>query len=107
MAELLTDDEVTDALSKLPHWRFKEGTSAERRRAEGGSFERTAELGSFTQAIQAVNRIAEIAESVNHHPDIDIRWRNLIFRLSTHSAGGVTEKDVSLAEEIDGVIDAL
>jgi 4a-hydroxytetrahydrobiopterin dehydratase len=107
MAELLTDEEITDALSKLPHWQFREGTSGEPRRAEGGSLERTAELGSFTQAIQAVNRIAEIAESVNHHPDIDIRWRNVIFRLSTHSAGGLTEKDISLAEEIDGVIDAL
>jgi 4a-hydroxytetrahydrobiopterin dehydratase len=106
MAELLTDEEITDALSKLPHWQFREGTSAQRR-AEGGNLERTAELGSFTQAIQAVNRIAEISESVNHHPDIDIRWRNLIFRLSTHSAGGLTRKDVSLAEEIDGVIDAL
>ena len=51
--------------------------------------------------------MAEIAENDNHHPDIDIRWRTLTFRCTTHSAGGVTASDVSLAEEIDGVIDAI
>ncbi|TVT50105.1 4a-hydroxytetrahydrobiopterin dehydratase [Amycolatopsis rhizosphaerae] len=107
MAELLTDDEISDALTKLPHWHVKEGPGGERGRAEGAEFERTAELGTFTQAIQAVNRIAEIAESLNHHPDIDIRWRNLTFHLSTHSAGGLTRKDTSLAEQIDEVVDAL
>jgi 4a-hydroxytetrahydrobiopterin dehydratase len=54
-----------------------------------------------------VNRVAEIAENDNHHPDIDIRWRTLTFRCTTHSEGGVTASDVSLAEEIDGVIDAI
>ncbi|GHF46132.1 4a-hydroxytetrahydrobiopterin dehydratase [Amycolatopsis bartoniae] len=96
MAELLTDDEVADALTRLPHWK-----------REGDTLERTAELGSFPQAIQVVNRVAEIAESVDHHPDMDIRWRTVVFRLSTHSAGGLTGKDVSLAAEIDGVVDAL
>jgi 4a-hydroxytetrahydrobiopterin dehydratase len=96
MAELLTDEEIADALTKLPHWK-----------RAGDALERTAELPSFPHAIQVVNRVAEIAESVSHHPDIDIRWRNVTFRLSTHSAGGLTEKDVSLAEQIDGRIDAL
>ncbi|GAA5150727.1 MULTISPECIES: 4a-hydroxytetrahydrobiopterin dehydratase [Amycolatopsis] len=96
MAELLTDDQIADALTRLPHWK-----------REGDALERTAELGSFPQAIQVVNRVAEIAESVDHHPDMDIRWRTVTFRLSTHSAGGLTEKDVSLAAEIDGVVDAL
>ncbi|MTD54186.1 4a-hydroxytetrahydrobiopterin dehydratase [Amycolatopsis pithecellobii] len=96
MAKLLNDDEIVAALTKLPYWK-----------REGDSLERTAELASFPQAIQVVNRVAEIAESADHHPDIDIRWRTLTFRLSTHSAGGLTEKDVSLATEIDGVVDAL
>jgi 4a-hydroxytetrahydrobiopterin dehydratase len=48
--------------------------------------------------------VAEIAESLNHHPDIDIRWRTLTFRVSTHSKGGLTGKDVSLAGQIDEVI---
>ena len=96
MAELLTDDEVSEALTRLPHWK-----------REGDALERTAELGSFAQAIQVVDRVAEIAENVDHHPDMDIRWRTVVFRLSTHSVGGLTGKDVSLAAEIDGVVDAL
>jgi 4a-hydroxytetrahydrobiopterin dehydratase len=96
MAELLTDDQVTAALSTLPDWSSVEGALV-----------RTAELPSFAQAIQAVNRVAEIAENDNHHPDIDIRWRTLTFRCSTHASGGITALDVSLAEEIDGVLDAL
>ncbi|MBB5956228.1 4a-hydroxytetrahydrobiopterin dehydratase [Saccharothrix tamanrassetensis] len=96
MAELLTDDQVTNALSTLPDWR-----------AQDAALVRTVELASFPQAIQVVNRIAEIAENDDHHPDIDIRWRTLTFRCSTHSIGGITALDVSLAEEIDGVLDAL
>ena len=53
-----------------------------------------------------VARVAEIAENDNHHPDIDIRWRTLTFRCSTHSEGGITASDTSLAGEIDGVIEA-
>ncbi|HET6504380.1 MAG TPA: 4a-hydroxytetrahydrobiopterin dehydratase [Amycolatopsis sp.] len=96
MAELLTDQEIADSLPKLPHWQ-----------REGDLLTRTAELASFAKAMEAVNRIAEIAESVNHHPDIDIRWRKVTFRLTTHSAGGLTAKDVSLAEQIDETIDNL
>ncbi|MFD2419202.1 4a-hydroxytetrahydrobiopterin dehydratase [Amycolatopsis pigmentata] len=90
MAELLTDQEISDALTKLPDWQ-----------REGESIVRTAELAGFPQAMEVVNRVAELAESVNHHPDIDIRWRTVTFRLSTHSAGGLTVKDISLAEQID------
>ncbi|TNC29646.1 4a-hydroxytetrahydrobiopterin dehydratase [Amycolatopsis alkalitolerans] len=96
MAKLLSDEEVAEALTRLPHWK-----------REGDALARTVELASFPQAIQVVNRVAEIAESEDHHPDIDIRWRNLTFRLSTHSAGGLTEMDVSMATEIDGVVDQL
>ncbi|WP_285752849.1 4a-hydroxytetrahydrobiopterin dehydratase [Lentzea sp. NBRC 105346] len=96
MAELLTDDQVTEVLGKLPDWT-----------AENSALVRTAELASFPQAIMVVNRIAEIAENDNHHPDIDIRWRTLTFRCSTHSKGGITALDVSLAEEIDGVLDSV
>ena len=96
MAELLTSDELTSALGNLPAWR-----------QDGNAIVRTAELASFPQAIQVVNRVAEIAENDDHHPDIDIRWRTLTFVLSTHSEGGLTAKDTALAAEIDGVIDAL
>ncbi|SDN09857.1 4a-hydroxytetrahydrobiopterin dehydratase [Allokutzneria albata] len=96
MAELLNDEQVTTALSTLPGWRQEERALV-----------RTAELPSFTDAIRVVNRVAEIAENDDHHPDIDIRWRTLTFRCSTHSEGGITALDVSLAEEIDGVLDTL
>lgn len=96
MPELLSDQDLGKALGTLPDWS-----------KEGGALVREAELESFPQAIQVVNRVAEIAENNNHHPDIDIRWRTLTFRCSTHSEGGVTAADVSLAEEIDGILDAI
>ena len=53
-----------------------------------------------------VDRVAEAAEAADHHPDIDIRWRTLTFTCATHSAGGVTGKDVELAGTIDGIVRA-
>ncbi len=96
MVALLTDDQVTEALGRRPLWQL-----------DGSALMRTVELDSFPMAIQAVNRVAEIAENDNHHPDIDIRWRTLVFRVSTHSAGGITALDVMLAGEIDGVLELL
>ena len=96
MPELLSDEDKGKALGRLKGWRLTDG-----------AFERTVELGNFPQAIQVVNRVAEIAENNNHHPDIDIRWRTLTFRCTTHSENGITAGDVTLAEEIDGVIDAI
>lgn len=95
MAELLSEHEQGKALGTLPNWSRGEG-----------SLVREVELGSFPQAIEVVNRVAEIAERDDHHPDIDIRWRTLKFTLSTHSEGGITELDVALATEIDAVLDA-
>ncbi|MFC4853207.1 4a-hydroxytetrahydrobiopterin dehydratase [Actinophytocola glycyrrhizae] len=96
MPELLSDEEVGKALGRLNDWRLEEGALV-----------RDVELASFPQAIQVVNRVAEIAENDNHHPDIDIRWRTVTFRCSTHSAGGITTADTSLAEEINGVVTTL
>jgi len=50
-----------------------------------------------------VNSVALLAEKANHHPDIDIRWNTITLTLSTHSAGGLTEKDFTLAAEIDAL----
>ncbi|CRK61638.1 Pterin-4-alpha-carbinolamine dehydratase [Alloactinosynnema sp. L-07] len=96
MPELLSDKDIGVALGTLPDWKLKDGALV-----------RVVEFDGFPQAIQVVNRIAEIAENDNHHPDIDIRWRTLTFRCSTHSAGGVTALDVTMAEEIDGVVDTV
>jgi 4a-hydroxytetrahydrobiopterin dehydratase len=94
MPELLGDEEINSALGSLSGWE-----------RDGDALVRTVELADFPQAIRVVARVAEIAENDNHHPDIDIRWRTLTFRCSTHSDGGITANDVSLAGEINGVIE--
>ncbi|MDL5157373.1 4a-hydroxytetrahydrobiopterin dehydratase [Actinomycetospora termitidis] len=94
MAELLSDDAVTQALADLPGWE-----------RDGDSIVRTAELPGFPAAISVVDEVAAAAEAANHHPDIDIRYSTLTFRLSTHSEGGLTAKDPDLAATISAVID--
>jgi 4a-hydroxytetrahydrobiopterin dehydratase len=56
---------------------------------------------SFRDAIVFVNRIAGLADQADHHPDIDVRYDRVIITLSTHSAGGITDKDIALAERMD------
>lgn len=93
MAGLWDDERVTSALQKLTDWQ-----------RDGDAIVRTAKLPSFPAAIEAVRTVADIAEARNHHPDIDIRWRTVTFRCSTHSEGGITGQDIELAEEIDCVL---
>jgi 4a-hydroxytetrahydrobiopterin dehydratase len=62
-----------------------------------GALERTFEFDSFPAAIAFVDRLAEAAEAANHHPDIDIRFRRVTVRWTTHSAGGITDRDRELA----------
>ncbi|MGH3902749.1 MAG: 4a-hydroxytetrahydrobiopterin dehydratase [Pseudonocardiaceae bacterium] len=93
MAEIWDDEQVKGALDGLTGWQ-----------RDGDAIARTAKLPSFPAAIEAVRAVAEIAEARNHHPDIDIRWRTVTFRCSTHSAGGITSQDVELAGEIDRVL---
>ena len=68
---------------------------------DGSSIRRTFEFSSFPAAIAFVNRVAGLAEEADHHPDIDIRYRRVLLVLSTHSAGGLTAKDMDLAAAID------
>ncbi|MGH9095316.1 MAG: 4a-hydroxytetrahydrobiopterin dehydratase [Acidimicrobiales bacterium] len=63
--------------------------------------ERTVEAASFPAAIELVRSVANVAEAANHHPDIDIRWRQVRFALTTHDAGGVTELDLEQAAQIN------
>ena len=72
----------------------------------GGALERSVELPSFRQAMALVNQVAELAEAENHHPDIAISYRTVTFRWTTHSAGGITERDRELAAKTDELIDA-
>ena len=59
------------------------------------------EFGSFRDSIVFVNRIATLSDEVDHHPDIDIRYSRVRVTLTTHDAGGITDKDLKLAEQID------
>ena len=95
MPAVLDPAAVTAALVDLPGWEV-----------DGDAIVRTAQLPSFPAAIAVVDRVAAIAEERDHHPDIDIRWRTLTFRCSTHSAGGVTELDTALAAAISTEITA-
>jgi 4a-hydroxytetrahydrobiopterin dehydratase len=90
MAQTLTDRHIEDWLTTHPQWR-----------REQDSLVRAIEAPTFPDGIQLVSRVADLAEQRNHHPDIDIRWRTVTFRLSTHSAGGITEADLDLAAAID------
>jgi len=62
-----------------------------------GALERTFEFASFPDAIAFVNRLAELAERENHHPDIAVSYRTVTVRWTTHSAGGITDRDRELA----------
>jgi 4a-hydroxytetrahydrobiopterin dehydratase len=68
---------------------------------------RTVEFPAFLTAVGFINELAPIAERLDHHPDLSLSWRTVTLRLTTHSAGGVTEYDVALARELDPVIDRL
>ncbi|MGH8776246.1 MAG: 4a-hydroxytetrahydrobiopterin dehydratase [Jiangellaceae bacterium] len=87
---LLGDDGVSAALADLPGWS-----------GDARYITRTVTASDFLSAIRTVDDVAMVAETMDHHPDIDIRWRTLTFTLSTHSAGGVTAADVELARGID------
>ncbi|HEV3071273.1 MAG TPA: 4a-hydroxytetrahydrobiopterin dehydratase [Solirubrobacteraceae bacterium] len=71
---------------------------------EGEAIVREYKLADFAAAIAFVNRVAEVAERANHHPDILLHgWNKVRLELSTHSEGGLTEADFALAAEIDGL----
>ena len=94
MADLLKSEDIKDLMKKLPEWDL-----------EKKHIERTYEFDDFSQAIEFVNGVAEIAEEDEHHPEIDIRDSKVRLRLSTHSEGGLTDLDFDLAEKIDTLVD--
>jgi 4a-hydroxytetrahydrobiopterin dehydratase len=84
--------DVDSKLNDLPEWR-----------REGEEIRRTITAPDFPTAIRIVDEIAVQAEEMNHHPDIDIRWRKLHLTLTTHDKGHLTENDFTLAGLIDGI----
>lgn len=73
---------------------------------EGDALVRSVEAPTFRAGVELVGRVAEAAEAAQHHPDIDIRWTTVTFRLSTHSEGGITAADLELARAIDALVTA-
>lgn len=88
---VLKADRVQQEVGKRPGWK-----------QQGDAIIRTYKFPTFRGAIAFVNFVAELAEARDHHPDIDIRWNKVTLTLSTHSAGGLTEKDFDLAGLVDG-----
>jgi 4a-hydroxytetrahydrobiopterin dehydratase len=93
VADRLSSDELGAALADLPLWS-----------GDTDGIRRTVQLPSFRDAVTAITRIADVAEEMDHHPDIDLRWRTLHLAVVTHSAGGVTANDLELARRIDALL---
>ena len=89
---LLEARAVQEGLTRLTGWTLN-----------GNQIEKTVERPDFVQAMGFVTSVALLAQAQDHHPDIDIRWNTVKLVLSTHSAGGLTEKDISLAQDIDAL----
>ena len=90
MPDLLTPDQLAQRLQGVPEWSIADG-----------QVEREFTLATFMAAIEFVAGVAAIAERLNHHPDIDIRYRRVRIAVSTHSAGGLTGLDFELAGQVD------
>ncbi len=86
----LLEVEVSQRLAAIPRWTEKHS-----------EITRTFEFRDFKAALAFVNKVGELAENAGHHPDIDIRWNKVKLALTTHDAGGLTDKDFDLAAKID------
>jgi 4a-hydroxytetrahydrobiopterin dehydratase len=80
------------ALSALPQWK-----------REGQIISRIFQFKDFLTAMKFVNQVANLAEQAQHHPDMDVRWNKVTLALTTHDAGGLTEKDFELARQCDAL----
>jgi 4a-hydroxytetrahydrobiopterin dehydratase len=89
----LSSAEITNSLVALPDWRL-----------ENGALTRSFSFMDFREAMSFVNSVATVAERAGHHPDIDIRYNKVHLALSSHDAGGITDKDFSLAAEIGHIL---
>jgi 4a-hydroxytetrahydrobiopterin dehydratase len=91
--EPLSSDDVATALRDLPGWT-----------RDGDRLVRTVTAPSFRAAVELVNAVADVAEELDHHPDIDLRYRDVTFACWTHSTNGVTTSDVELARRISSLV---
>ncbi len=93
MSKSLTPEAIETALAATPGWERKDD-----------AITRTFTLPSFTAALTFAAAVGHLAERANHHPDILIQYRKVTLTLSTHDAGGLTDKDFALAREINGLM---
>lgn len=91
----LTPATIRESLKTVPAWKKK-----------GASIHRTFKFTDFPGALRYVNAVGRLAEKAWHHPDIDIRWNKVTLALTTHDAGGLTDKDFSLAAQFDRLASA-
>ncbi|HEX8032459.1 MAG TPA: 4a-hydroxytetrahydrobiopterin dehydratase [Ktedonobacterales bacterium] len=89
----LSEDAIQTALGQMPGWSVVDGM-----------LRKTYQFSTFPDGIAFVNRVADLAEEMGHHPDIDIRYSTIIVSLSSHDEGGITERDTTLARRIDGLL---
>lgn len=92
---LLPEDEIRMRLKDVPEWTRK-----------GAAIERTWRFEDFRAALAFINRVGEIAESMDHHPDIENSYNRVTLRLTTHDRGGLTALDFDLARKIDALASA-
>lgn len=88
--EVLSEVNIEGKLKSLPGWML-----------DGSEIKKSYKLKDFITAMAFVNKVAGLAESMDHHPDIFIKYNKVTLTLSTHSAGGLTEKDFELAREVE------
>jgi len=86
----LSDDEITNRLRQLSGWQLADGV-----------IRKLFTFAALSDGIRFVDRVAQLADAADHHPDIDIRYTRVTISLWTHSAGGITEKDLNLAAQIE------
>lgn len=96
MAQQLTRAEREAALAKLPHWQMVEGRDA---------IQRTFVFNDFNQAFGFMARVALVAEKIDHHPEWSNVYKTVQVTLSSHDAGGLTKRDIMLAETMDRIAD--
>jgi 4a-hydroxytetrahydrobiopterin dehydratase len=92
MDEKLSDIAIQRELGNLPGWSRR-----------GEALTKTFQFKTFPAGIEFVGAIARAAEAMTHHPDIDIRYTKVTCTLSTHTAGGITQKDLDLATQIERI----
>jgi 4a-hydroxytetrahydrobiopterin dehydratase len=92
----LTAKQIAVQLKGVPDWAHKAKT-----------IRRTFKFEGFLMGIAFIQRIARLAEKMNHHPDIDIRFNKVTLTLTTHDQGGLTKKDFALAKQCDEVFDKI